>query len=235
MAKYDFFSNQKMSFLGSYISHKVGRKILHLILNNLIKINHVLEIGPGRGFFAKYFCSHQIPYICYEPNRKLGEDLTALGAMVRQDYVPPIHESGASFDLIIISHVLEHMESPNVAYGLIAEASRVLKKGGLLVVFSPNAKNWGIDFYDIDATHSYVTTPSRIICMMTDNGFKPIKAMDLYGNFGIFPGIIIDKSISMFLGLASTLFPKSRRFVKGKSTFHANSLVIGKKESLLDK
>jgi SAM-dependent methyltransferase len=233
MAKYDFFSKSGMTVAGSFISGQVGKKIIKTIFNLGGRVDKVLEIGPGRGFFAKYFCSNGIAYVCYEPNEKLREPLSLLGAVVRKESVPPINEPVETFDLVIISHVLEHMETPNVVYQLIAEASRVLKKGGSLVLFSPDARNWGMDFYDIDATHNFVTTPSRMISVLDDIGFEVLQVKNLFGMFSFFPGIIVDKIVSTLFLMISTILPSKRRLVKGKSTFHANTLVVSKKISSL--
>jgi len=45
-----------------------------------------------------------------------------------------------SFDAVYASHVIEHVHSP---FDLLAECSRILKPGGMLVILTPNTRSWG--------------------------------------------------------------------------------------------
>ena len=49
-----------------------------------------------------------------------------------------------SFDAVIMSHVIEHVPQPRE---LLAECARLLKLGGRLVMLTPNAESFGLDYY----------------------------------------------------------------------------------------
>jgi SAM-dependent methyltransferase len=49
-----------------------------------------------------------------------------------------------SFDAVIMSHVIEHVPHPRE---LLTECARVLKPGGRLVMLTPNAESFGLDYY----------------------------------------------------------------------------------------
>jgi SAM-dependent methyltransferase len=62
------------------------------------------------------------------------------GLSVRIGSLPNQHYSDESFDLVLMSHVLEHVHEP---LHTLAEIHRVLRPGGTLVVITPNADSWG--------------------------------------------------------------------------------------------
>lgn len=103
----------------------------------------VLDIGAGKGELAKYFS-------------RLGKKVTCTGVHIKSylsevnslldeygiEYVECDVEEmpfpDASFDMVVMSHVLEHC--PNVGIAL-SQARRVLKQNGLLLIFVPPAEN----------------------------------------------------------------------------------------------
>ena len=58
---------------------------------------------------------------------------------------------GASFDCIILSEVIEHLEDPQIS---IREAARVLRSGGRLLVTTPNYRSfWPVMEWVVDRTN----------------------------------------------------------------------------------
>lgn len=62
------------------------------------------------------------------------------GLRVRQGRLETERFPAQSFDVVTHSHVLEHVHDPIT---LLRECHRVLKPGGRLVMFTPNADSWG--------------------------------------------------------------------------------------------
>ena len=95
----------------------------------------VLEIGPGMG----YLCAHykaQLPEVNYavvEPDCSCHTHLRETGARVfeRLEQFDPIHER---FDLLILSHVLEHTTTP---VSFLQPALLLLNAGGVLFIEVP--------------------------------------------------------------------------------------------------
>jgi ubiquinone/menaquinone biosynthesis C-methylase UbiE len=97
-------------------------------------------------------------------------------AMISADEIfafPP-----AVFDIVIAKHVVEHLKQPEQA---IAEMSRVLKKGGLLILATPNLDSpmrtrkkaaW-IGYKD--PTHINMKPPDEWLSYLQKNGFLPRK------------------------------------------------------------
>jgi SAM-dependent methyltransferase len=96
----------------------------------------------------------------------------------------------ASFDVIVISHVLEHLRRP---LETMQECKRLLKQGGLLVVSVPNLhslqssvgkKGW----FHLDLpNHLYLFSERGLVQLLQSNSFRivNIQRLDLeYGPFG---------------------------------------------------
>lgn len=131
----------------------------------------LLEIGSGRGNFAKQCMKKKIDYFGIEPEKTLFKDLKAQGFKIKNLRVPPLPYNSIFFDYITHFHVIEHLINGQEVYHFFAEANRVLKKNGKMIFRCPNAKTWGFDFWDIDYTHSFFTSPRRIEQILYDTGF----------------------------------------------------------------
>lgn len=92
-----------------------------------------------------------------------------LGSLEAQQY-PPNH-----FDVITMSHVIEHVHDPA---GLLRECRRVLHPGGRLVVTTPNLNSWGHRFFKdswfpLDPPrHLYLFTFNSLQGVLKSSGFK---------------------------------------------------------------
>ena len=84
----------------------------------------------------------------------------------------------ASFNVVIIKHIVEHLPTPEKA---LAEIGRVTAKGGILILATPNLdsllKPWkGEKWIGYqDPTHISLKHPAEWLEMMQSAGFKPLK------------------------------------------------------------
>jgi len=100
----------------------------------------VLDIGCGRGLLLDKLRQHGwVP---------LGTELSEDAAAYARNHLhlpvltQPLEEIGLpsnEFDLVILWHVLEHVQSPR---DMVNEIARVLKPGGILLVAVPNFASW---------------------------------------------------------------------------------------------
>ena len=144
-------------------------------LNNL----SLLEIGSGRGIFAKECQKRKIEYFGIEPELNLSNQLKKEGVNIKQLFVPPIPFGKGFFDIVCHFHVLEHMENPQKAYQFISECQRVLKDQGILIFRCPNVLTWGLGFWDVDYTHRFPTTPTNVSQLLYDCDFKIIHFKEI--------------------------------------------------------
>lgn len=116
---------------------------------------HILEIGTGPGFFAILLAEagYQVtaidltPSMLDEARRNAGQlcDYIDFQEMNAQDLV----FNDESFDVILSRNVTWNLPEPEIAY---AEWARVLKPGGLLMIFDAN---WYAYLFDGEAQAAY--------------------------------------------------------------------------------
>jgi SAM-dependent methyltransferase len=122
-----------------------------------------LEIGPGHGYFADLVVSRGADYRFDDISGPVIEKMTAKGfQQVR-------HESDL-FDVVWLSHVLEHSTDWVSARELLAKYSLLLKDGGKIIIIGPDYLSWGKRFFDVDATHGYPTTLRTVAQLLRDIG-----------------------------------------------------------------
>tara|TARA_B100001175_G_scaffold311997_1_gene317269 strand:+ start:1833 stop:2624 length:792 start_codon:yes stop_codon:yes gene_type:complete len=113
-------------------------KIRYNYLERFITINtkrrklNVLEIGPGPGFFLKEMIKNhpEFKYFAVETDLSCHENLNTLGV----NLISKIDEFENSFDLVIMSHVLEHVSNPKKFIGLLRKS---LVKNGIMFIEVP--------------------------------------------------------------------------------------------------
>ncbi len=118
----------------------IDNRILDLMRSVRSPVRRVLDVGCGNGYFAALVADH----LKVDPNGVLGIDITP-------DLERPVRNRGfrfrctrlehldeRDFDIVIMSHVLEHEPDPR-AY--LREAHRRIRDGGLLLLSVPNARS----------------------------------------------------------------------------------------------
>jgi len=115
-----------------------------------------------------------------------------IGAMVDAKEVEPDEEAGvvqgdalrlpfpdATFDRVIASEVLEHIEEDE---GAMTELARVLRTGGTMAVtvprFGPEVVNWALsrEYHDVEGGHVRIYRRSTLIERLTSVGLRPLES-----------------------------------------------------------
>lgn len=180
MNKADTPTSDSYSFKGLPSATKLGRikheawtgKFIARFLSDVPVDSQVVEIGPGRGEFARECLRKGWRYTGIEASQVFYEPLQAAGIRVVQASVPPIPLPDASTDLIHADQVIEHFNTIRDFTGFLAEAHRVLKPGGILSLACPNLQTMGDVFYDCDYTHSLGFTKNNLERACLDYGFR---------------------------------------------------------------
>ena len=95
----------------------------------------VLEIGTGMGYGVEVVAPSTKRYVTIDKSCAYNVKLPS-NAEFRQMAVPPLDFADESFDYVISFQVIEHIKQD---HEFVKEVCRVLRKGGVFIVSTPNA------------------------------------------------------------------------------------------------
>lgn len=128
MGYYNYKIKGGRTATGQRIIERTNDKVFSFLVPHLAPGVEILDIGAGAGEFARRCIAAQYAYRAVEANQTYCEELTRMGAKeVINAFVPPVPFSDGRFDLVYMSHLLEHMPDPHQALHLVEEIRRVLK------------------------------------------------------------------------------------------------------------
>ncbi len=148
-------------------------RLAHLdryLSNNNIFVSSLLEFGPGPGFFACNFLEKhpETNYMAIETDTSCNASLK--GAGVRLVDVSALSEESTPVDLVVMSHVLEHVSNPRE---FISYATRNLCKGGALFIEVP-CRDW--EHKPLDEPHLLFFDKDPMQHLLITLGFYEIQA-----------------------------------------------------------
>lgn len=127
-----------------------------------IAVSSLLELGPGPGFFAFNWLERhpETTYLACETDTSCHASLHKIGVSLVETSV--LMEDAAAVDLVVMSHVLEHVSNP---IKFLGDATRNLRKGGALFIEVPcrDYEHKSIDephllFFDKKPMHQLLST-----------------------------------------------------------------------------
>ncbi len=137
---------------GVYLARQQRRKRIEKYKRN----GRILDIGCGRGLFLNVMKKNGWKVAGTEYDQNTAESIgKSLDINIKTGNPKEWGFPSESFDVVTMNHVLEHMPAPEIA---IEECSRLLDKGGLLVVAVPNftslQSSWGKHlWFHLDIPH----------------------------------------------------------------------------------
>ena len=137
--------------------------------------SELLDIGCGTGWLAEHFPD----YTGIDGSDEAVAIATGLGRNVMLGNVEdPLPFGDEAFDAVVMKDLLEHLAEP---VGVVREARRVLRPGGLVFACSPDAQRWVWDDY----THRRPFTRKSLRLLFADHGFE----VERVGYESVFPGV----------------------------------------------
>lgn len=230
MSCFNHYANSSKTAIGDWIVRKTTIRELAFITSFIPNREcSILEIGPGRGIMASILL--QLGYTNYqavEPNDTMRASLVGKGFVVKNYAIPCINERDDFYDVIILSNVFEHLDNASQAQVFIDEAWRVLKKGGVLCISSPDFIHWGHDFFNCDFSHNNITSVRRTQQLLYNRGFQLRMRKYLSAFFVGVPATITSHFVRLALYFVGGEKINGRLY-KIKLTFLRRFLVIGQK------
>jgi len=136
---------------------------------NLKRCKKVLDIGCGSGRFMitapKNVNVEGIEIIDSEIKKCLEKKLK-----VKKMDIGKMHFQKDSFDGVVMSHVIEHLDNPPQ---ILENIRKILKKDGKIMILTPNFSACYKHFYD-DPTHKRPFTKQSLFRVLYDAGFRNI-------------------------------------------------------------
>ncbi|HUP50244.1 MAG TPA: methyltransferase domain-containing protein [Thermoanaerobaculia bacterium] len=133
-----------------------------------------LDVGCGRGEFLALCGERGIEARGFDTNERSVADLRQRGFDVTLAGVPECFTAlgEGSAGSILAAHVVEHLPV-EALFALFAEAARVLRRGGLLMIETPNAESLVVSASEFwrDPTHLAPRHPAALVLLGREYGF----------------------------------------------------------------
>jgi SAM-dependent MidA family methyltransferase len=150
--------------------NKLRCEYISNILNKKnFKVSRILEIGPGKGYLASHWLTKypkstyygvETDFTCHEILKKIGVKI-----LLPEQVESTVEE----VDLVIISHVLEHVSDPLSFLHIVTQK---LKKGGALFIEVP-CNDW--QHKECDEPHLLFFNNKSITKCLKNIGFEQIQ------------------------------------------------------------
>lgn len=134
-----------------------------------IDVINLIELGPGPGFFAHHWLT-QYPvttYLAIETDTSCHVPLQEMG--VKLVDVSALADKNMSIDLIVMSHVLEHVSNPTE---FLKDATRNLRTGGAIFIEVP-CRDW--EHKSVDEPHLLFFDKEPMRQLLNQLGFDHIE------------------------------------------------------------
>lgn len=137
----------------------------------------ILEVGSSTGLLLALLKKKGWGVLGIEPSKKAAEVAKERAIKTLNTSFEQAKIKKESFDLVVLNHVLEHMENP---IGVLAKVSQLIKKDGIVFIDVPNfgslsAKIFGNSWkYILPEEHRWHFTYTSLKNLLERTGFRVI-------------------------------------------------------------
>jgi SAM-dependent methyltransferase len=160
----------------------------------------ILDIGAGRGELLRAACEAGWSAVGIEPSASFAEYAAQYsGAQIKREPLEQ-HFPDASFDVVVLSAVLEHLYDPD---DIIKEIARILRPGGALFLDVPNeqglyfqvgnlyqrlrGRDWTVNLAPtFEPFHVFGFNPVALRRLVAKHGFT-VRVWRVYGGRSVLP------------------------------------------------
>lgn len=226
MKKFAWADKKHSDYLEKGITRHLHKRRLGLILSEIDRIFkdakdtlRCLDIGCGDGIYTK-FLSNIKNFKCvgcdadYKRLERAKENCSG-GPCLINSLAEKCHFKGGSFDLVLLHHVLEHVENDK---GLLRECARVLKPDGIFIIGVPNENSVNGKILRFlqpalyrNGEHIHFYSESEMVEMLKSEGFEIVSVKRTGFLFLIYyiHMLLISNKITFGIGDFITRFLKS--------------------------
>jgi SAM-dependent methyltransferase len=168
----EYIDNRKPNDFGNNMISRWHKRILMKVTKEcgLNSGQRFLEIGPGHGQLAQHITAESHHYFFVDLSKSVYDQMLARGF---EGFYGDISQLPLKkYDVIWISHALEHCPDWLAARDTLMKASQMLNENGRLVVISPDILSWKFQFWNVDFSHGYPTSLRNVAQLMSDLGLE---------------------------------------------------------------
>jgi len=171
---YTEFANNKPSKIGLRALRFQQSRLLKTVVARSGEVTSVLEIGPGWGASATLCRDLGIKYELIDNSPAISDLMFAEGFVGHCGTTDQLQTIEAS--TIWMSHVLEHSPTWSEARNMLSHLSEIAQEGKRFVIIGPDFLSWRAEFFNVDSTHGYPTTPRNTVQLVQDVGLRVVLA-----------------------------------------------------------
>ncbi len=136
----------------------------------------IVDLGAGLGFFVEACVRYGLPCVGLEGSEDAIDMAKKRYPMeIRHHYLSrPLPFDGESVAVVVCNQTIEHL-TPQIARHLLRESYRVLRRSGLLAIYSPCRYE---PTQAAEPTHINLYTPRRLRAEVMEASFRQYKAVD---------------------------------------------------------
>lgn len=190
----------------------------------------VLEVGYGHGYFADLVVERGWSYLAAD----ISDPIIEYGAERGHEVVRPENlDQGMTFDVVWMSHVLEHSPSWEQAREMCEFYSRSLRPGGALISVGPDYLSWKDQFWAVDFSHGYPTTRRNCVQLFNDLGLEDITATYHRSGRSDFLTRSLSAAVCSIPHQPVDWLVDRRRFQRGEGLFYSWKAMYGWRQLLV--
>lgn len=145
----------------------------------------VLDVGCFTGFFVKKLLQLGFNARGIDFNNKaldFGKKQYGLDKTISNETLQDLIEQGEKFDVITLFEVIEHLEHIGE---VLSQVSNLLKKGGIIIISTPNSKMCWRPPLDFPPHHLSRFNPSALSSCVTHFGFQPVCLIEQMSSYDL--------------------------------------------------